>query len=444
MITTDILINCTKPPALRTILGYVREGVTQVRRVNFIISSNKQYRSRYVTVGVLFRITHFNHGMMVDPGGIQNRMKKKNKEYDRIFMFGDLDGGTFCIIYNAEQSSREVVKFSMDDVAIGQTYVLMGLFSENGSHLRQDMPVLLCDKHFIPLTTAIVPYLPRIPMYPPSDGQETTFFIQHGKFVNLQDVALVGKGDMYAPTCPGIFCDRMNIFEKHTQTCGCFTSNGTANRSSIVIECDMTWTGGTAPTHIVKNRSYRTTQLFLDNPEFYETMSEQQRAVFNHTFVDAVLTAADYINQHGGFTIMGTCSRGEIHDASNKSETIAAVNLTWAVCYFQPTDLSILENEDYVALKFHYELSQTQDEDDQPQPQGVVYAAAHNPVNPQAQPAAHLVARNSTCQATANQVVTTAQVQTTAHGNTKKSTSQAEANQVVDTRKKSPRHVQQT
>ena len=111
------------------------------------------------------------------------------------------------------------------------------------------------------------------------------------------------------------------------------------------------------------------------------------------------------------------------------------MNLTWAVCYLQPTDLSILENEDYLGLKFHYELSQTQDEDDQPQPQGVVYAAAHNPVNPQAQPAAHRVTRNSACQATANQA---------AHGNTKKSTSQAEANQVVDTRKKPPRHVEQT
>ena len=365
MVTTDIVTAHTKENAVDTLLGYMRPGVTTIKNVAEIGAGTDHTgpRRTHITVGVLYKVTHFNHSQMTDAQNIQNRLKKNKQIYDRIFMFGDVHGGTFCVIMDTETCSRRFVPLFIDVVAVGQPYVLLGLISESGGQLRTDMPVLCTRRAGVPLMTSMVPQLRTINMNEPDEGAETTFFIQHGRTVELWEIWLVGKGDIYPTTCSGKFCDRMNIFKKPTQVCGCFYNQSAANRSSVVLECHLRWNAiPNRKFEVTNNRSLRTTELFIDNPDLYETMSMQQRLSFTHTLSDAVLLAADYINTHGGFTVMGTCSRGEINDRSNEAERIAAVKCTWSVCYLQPTDLVVLQHEEYQNLKFKHVLTQNVEE----------------------------------------------------------------------------------
>ena len=77
-----------------------------------------------------------------------------------------------------------------------------------------------------------------------------------------------------------------------------------------------------------------------------------------------VQQACAYINEHGGFTIMGTLSRGQIHDESNQAADIAAVRVVWAICYLQPTNLNILKTEEYMNLQFQMPDSEHEEEDE--------------------------------------------------------------------------------
>ena len=306
--------------------------------------------NHHFMIGILYKVTHFNHDNNLD--AMAQARKKQKKGYDRMFFFGDIKGGTYCIVGMNEKRSRTMCHHCVSDIAVGQAYVLEKCYTNDGSTLRNDMPVLSFASKFYPLVDEFVEELDPIPIMKPDTGGETTFFIIKNAKVELLDITLVGKGDTYPPCCNGKFCDRMTRLKSNREACGCFAMN--AMTSSVVLEVDI--------KHIDENkahcfkanehRSLRTTEMFIDNLALLCTNSTEQRAAYAHRLEDCVEACNDYINNNGGYTIMGTVSRGQMSDISNVNEKVASTRVTFAVSYIQPTNLGLLKEPEYRSMMF--------------------------------------------------------------------------------------------
>ena len=318
---------------------------------------NGNFVANNYLVGILYKVTHFNHDNVLQVE-MQQR-KKMKKGYDRIFFMSDGKGGTFCIVTQNEQKSRAMCCLCVADIAVGQMYVLPHVKTNDGSTLQNDMPVLEFKHHFFPLMDSFIDHLSPIPVSKPDVGKETNFFLLKNAQMLFHNVLLIGKGDTYPPCCNGKFCDRTLRLKSNKEACGCFSMN--SSTSSIVIEADIQHVceDDTSKSFIVFNhRSLRTTQLFIENYTILYTNSSEMRASYAARFEDAVESCCDYINNNGGFTVMGTCSRGEISDISNVHEKIASTRVTHGITYIQPTNLSILNQPEYIATKFNAQEAQ--------------------------------------------------------------------------------------
>ena len=366
VVTTETLLEHIMPMASTHARSYIRHNLTTITRVNGIINQRPTDTplTNYITVGILYRVTHFNHNSMTESTSLTLKFKKQKKEYDRIYMFGDLDGSTFCIIHYSERTSRQACSLCLEQCVIGQPFVLVLLTSPQNKDLKTDMPVLSSDVQILPLQQTFVRELPLINITYPTESQETCFFLQRKCQVNPVNVKLAGKGDIFKPNCGGVFCDRMHITERDTEKCGCFCVAASASRSSVVLQCNVYAEAPKEKFVVMKHRSYRTTVLFFHDIGLFEQSSETKRLQMRFDLEQTVQQACAYINEHGGFTIMGTLSRGQIHDESNQAADIAAVRVVWAICYLQPTNLNILKTEEYMNLQFQMPDSEHEEEDE--------------------------------------------------------------------------------
>ena len=105
--------------------------------------------NHHFMIGILCKVTHFNHDNNLD--AMAQARKKQKKGYDRTFFFGDIKGGTYCIVGMNEKRSRTMCHHCVSDIAVGQAYVLEKCYTNDGSTLRNDMPVLFLLPNSIPL-----------------------------------------------------------------------------------------------------------------------------------------------------------------------------------------------------------------------------------------------------------------------------------------------------
>ena len=249
------------------------------------------------------------------------------------------------------------MKHVIDINAVGRAFALYEPKINSGHILRLDMPIIRCNDALMPLENSIYSMVRNIPISPPTQGNETTFFHLNSMMLRFTSVHLIGKGDGEPPSCAGFFCDQKEPL-KMNHSCGCFSHAAQGNLSSVVLETDLISDLSEDETKWFKidsNRSFLMTTMFIISPESIGILQQQLRISEMHKIRKAVKECFEYINiGGGGFTVSGIITRGEAHDASDPTQLIFSENVTYHATYIQPTNLEILKQETFVRLKYQF------------------------------------------------------------------------------------------
>ena len=310
----------------------------------------------YVVIGILFGITHHHKNddddnMSKSPYGQRKRPKKN---YNRIFYFGGLNGTTFCHISESERSSLILLNILDNEVAVGTPFLIYEPTTKKyNDTLKLNQLEILTKYPFIPMSCEIYNKIPDIQPNPSKQIGEQTMFLLKEQMIRLYRCLLIGVQNAEPPSCQGRLCDRKMITTKTNVSCGCFVKKDTSK--PVVLEFSVgDWEVATTHECEIKERSYRTTKLFVRHPDklgsskyFIAGGTELQR------LRSSIRNTVNKINEDfGGFTIIGTMSRGSLRDISDQTEETPAPHPTTRLCYLMPTNLSCTTNPQLVALKY--------------------------------------------------------------------------------------------
>ena len=163
---------------------------------------------------------------------------------------------------------------------------------------------------------------------------------------------LIGKGDLNPASCTGFLCDRAKA-EGASKSCGCFFGKTNTNISAVVLEMNVKLVESFIP-ELVHQRSMQTTMLFIKDPESIGSLQHAAKVAHCRPLRQAIKKCVQYINDNGGFTIMGMITRGESQDVSNNREKVASENATWELIYLMPHIIDLENRMAYQHLKYKY------------------------------------------------------------------------------------------
>jgi hypothetical protein len=125
--------------------------------------------------------------------------------------------------------------------------------------------------------------------------------------------------------------------------------------SPIVLEYSVTFNDNDKVISLSYLRSFRTTCLFIKNANTVGlNMKGGNRIVKLKEMRVAVADCCEHINEHGGFTIAGTVSKGMRKDLSDPSVLVLSDDSTYNLCFLMPTNMELLVDEEYQAKQYHY------------------------------------------------------------------------------------------
>ena len=312
-------------------------------------------KENYVVIGTMFDICHANRDRdedTVNKNGYPTS-KKVKKNYNRIYEFGNTDGTTFCIICETESKGKAILA-NWQGICIGQNFLLFEPKQVKDQTLRKDMPVLDVSNALVPLMDKVPTLLPPIPIREPNQSGEATFFLLQKQRVMLSSCEIRGAGDIAPPSCSGYACDRKDE-EKPSHACGCFRNMNIGRVSPIVLEYSADFVEKDKVISLSYLRSFRTTSLFIKNANTVGlNMKGGNRIVKLKEIRAAVATCCEHINEHGGFTIGGTVSKGMRKDLSDPSSLVLSDESTYNLCFLMPTKMELLTEEEFVTKQYHY------------------------------------------------------------------------------------------
>lgn len=262
--------------------------------------------------------------------------------YDRLMICGDLtDGGNcFAMIWpDAEEGRKRCFNIS-GGISLGNI-IYIGEPKKQDSTLGSSMPIVKSVWRVIPImfnaTTEISAVLPQVRLVIPKESGEHRYFVYHNLKVEIFGFRLAYED----VSCAGRFCDRAfpRIANVH---CGCFqpsaSLNPTVGEFNVnVVFPDRTTYEGDNETTIQDFRSLRTTELFFENLEDFasqENLIIEQRTAQMRAKI-AGMNA--YINENGGWTVVGWFRRGDVTDASTEDAKVEAESVTLHISTLIPS-----------------------------------------------------------------------------------------------------------
>ena len=233
----------------------------------------------------------------------QGKNNDKIMKFRRMYTFADLqsNGNT---IYVFETSRPDATRMWKDlSPRIGDVYA-MPEPSKEIKTLGREMYIVSSRDAFIPLKT---PALPNKEMTQSQEGV-SRFFILHGQHIEVRAPTLV-------PTqCTGTTCDRRRINETN---CGCYHKDRNSGRSHV-LQMDINIKG--TDSKLGDWSSLRFTKLLMAGEIPAETDVGDKLIVRNYRRKISALI--EYVNNHGGFTVVGWHRLGVTTDASKTTEGV--------------------------------------------------------------------------------------------------------------------------
>ena len=349
------------PQNAKSLEVYLNEE-TQLVNIEDISNEKIDDNEDYVIVAVLYRVVHHRHD--VQDGAPEKgqydkstRGRKPSKEYDRMFMFGGIEGDMFAYIATNENNGRLLVCHLKDNVVgLGKPFVIINPEVKARSMMKNDMSTIITHRPMIPLSESFYRHFPTKAARVPSSAGEDALFVYHHLSIKLSKIKVICKHCIDKVVCRGCLCDRKAAFEPN-QGCGCFDVTGGCKLSPVVLEYTVNFPRGIHDLRsVAKERSLRSTYLFLKNPT---TLGRLDSAAFDaehRKITKSVVKCVDHINSVGGFTVVGTIALGRVQDSSGAPQSHSTATLpTLHVTYLYPTDNSVADDKEYCNLKYKYE-----------------------------------------------------------------------------------------
>ncbi len=218
------------------------------------------------------------------------------------------------------------------------------------------VPIIESNWDSLPISNPINTLLPNVPLLPPDMGC-TRYFCSH----NVRDLQF-HNASFVDSVCTGVLCDRQlcvdNMTNPNSVRCGCFHYDRSS--APLLIQFDI---GMPCPldfdqsgvTYVSSFRSYRTTLLFIKK----DSLKNVKKNDSNHltTLRNAVRDVVQFVNNNGGWSIVGWLRTGTVHDISETqgilAENLASTSQTPHLSYLYPTNSIIVgdDNQNFTNLR---------------------------------------------------------------------------------------------
>ena len=260
----------------------------------------------------------------------------------------------FVMIFQFDEA-RNFFNDLQNDILIGRFVIIYEPFNKNGNCL-QELPVIQSNYPCLPLKSTYISQVPTIAYREPMPGI-WYYFRYKGKKLEFKSAQIVTRTSQKPPACSGVICDRQDPLVK-SSGCGCFFVN---KSDSIVLQVKIKM--NEIP---IRNefRSLRLTRATVSSLATLSKMSSEDILCYAHKELrDAVKSLCNYINQNGGFTIVGYALRSQQKDASDQNRKIEAEQPNIHLAYVYPTNLTIVNGQEYKRYMFvlpeNYAITQT-------------------------------------------------------------------------------------
>lgn len=300
-----------------------------------------------------------NYGNLWGPIASKRQKREAAATYDRLAMFLDIsrkDGKCFCMILQSHHESRIILKNYGGSIAVGMpVFIPEPVMSD--AMIGETMPIIKTTWPLVPIQLPNDMSLADVgitrKMTAPSSVGEHRAFLFHNKIIRIDGFKLVHD----SVSCSGRFCDRAGVL-RHGESCGCITHSyskkpavGMFHVSMLVPHMELK--DEIVEAHVTEFRSLRTTEYFFKDLNDFSSLEGNDIDDATHEVRKRVNTMVDFINDKGGWTIVGWFRKGELQDASTTEEKVLSAKVTFHLSLLVPTDAELLHgnNQDYNPLR---------------------------------------------------------------------------------------------
>ena len=310
-----------------------------------------------------------NQGAYIYSNRNRNRNNGSQTNYTRLFLgrvHASNEGSKLVYIMETRTQNRDLWKMNVehrDDgkLTIGTVFRMLAPRPVE-SFMVGDIPLLVTK---FPVIIMSVPHhFPRVSVDYQIQGNSAFAFVMRGMKLK------VGGLTPIATSCSGLFCDRQRVDDWNgtERGCGCYAMHH--RRSSIALQFDIAIMNDLDGEQVISMNSFssnRFSKLFLTE-SISPSVLLQQLQFTNEFFAleDKVIEMVNYINENGGFTVIGWYKRGVINDrslvsgnsngaSSNQTNDNVMVDngeVNFHVTNLIPDSALVEDSEAFQALKF--------------------------------------------------------------------------------------------
>lgn len=185
----------------------------------------------------------------------------------------------------------------------------------------------------------------------PTYAGQTSYFVLTEQRITLTSV-------MLSPyqSCLGVQCDR----QKSKDGCSCVHAS---NHSGHIYDCCVTFDVNPAmdPSRriTVSNfQSYKFTKLFFENFEDFVQSNSWPEIDDSQNLIRRKWTSmVNYVNEHGGWTLVGWSMLGDHYDAANGQDKVQAAETKIHLSSLQPTQrIELMNNAELRRVKINHDF----------------------------------------------------------------------------------------
>ena len=337
-------------------------------------------RNSRIDLQLLRVIANSNTGTNLGPARVYgamryNRNTSTNINYSRLFLcrvVSELEGNKLVYLMESKNTNNNLWKRNpqfRDDgtISIGDTIRILS-----------PLPIKNMMSNQIPMIETRFPAVVMENLMNVSENEvnagitrnESKAFVLNSCYIDIL------SSTPEETQCSGLFCDKQRIHEimERNQGCGCYSM--LSRRSNLIIDHSLyiEHTKSDWNTYVEKFSSNRFSNWYLTGafPSSIRADTLQMTEEY-WNMGHCIERAVRYINQNGGWTVIGWYKRGMITDQSmitddiqknkNSENQVESGIITYHVCYLRPTNPSFFDHRsrDYKELcNRNYNLTRLQ------------------------------------------------------------------------------------
>lgn len=350
-------------PSPRTAIQYIT--VKECQSQSYKINPDDK-----AVVGILLKVLHhtasdtadktvrFNGQSTYYQRGAARQRRTGERAYDRMLTFADVNdpGVCFVIICTTHQQTKTLLqRCSKTQEGVGNVFIIVEpdpvecFLGDSTS-----VPIVECPQDFYPINNRMKNIVPQVMLAMP-EADHTLYFAIHDEKITCKRTTLKEA------ICSGIFCDRQLVNVGSTQKCGCLYMSA-KGLNDYVLEMDVTFAiprsfNAEATVTVAHFRSWKFSSMFVPDETTWATLDKD---LHFKILRESVANITEYVNDNGGWTIVGWIRSGHIRDQSSDTtipDNLASLHPKAHISYLQPTNPDITDQHD---LKQHQVKKQQQ------------------------------------------------------------------------------------